>query len=349
MTKDSLLGVAKQVVKVILAIVLLYLLYRNADKETLSNLLSEVDYKYLALGLVGIFLSTFFTGIRWYFFVRYNSRDYHVFDLVRLMMIGAFFGQFLPSNVGGDFYRMVGLRSLGETIKNSFVLVASDRIFGVTYLVLLTVLVAPFYYHIFPFNLFLLVFIVSLGVVCGVILSVSLRFYFYKPLSRYFNRKFLFLYDMLSAVYRSVRGFDKVLLISALSLFIHICTISGIYFIGLSLSYQANILVFFSIVPVVFFLMLLPISFAGWGIREGAMVGLFYLYDPNSHDVVFAMSILYGLLSMVSALPGVFLWFFGGKKVIEDGEAKGVNIDEALHSESSIDKTDKSTNIEHSS
>jgi uncharacterized membrane protein YbhN (UPF0104 family) len=50
-----------------------------------------------------------------------------------------------------------------------------------------------------------------------------------------------------------------------------------------------------------------PISLAGWGIREGAMIGIFLLIGADQTKVL-AMSIIYGILLIISSLPGAYFW-----------------------------------------
>jgi uncharacterized membrane protein YbhN (UPF0104 family) len=49
-----------------------------------------------------------------------------------------------------------------------------------------------------------------------------------------------------------------------------------------------------------------PISVAGWGVREGALVFLFGLYGIRS-DAAFAVSVLYGVSLSLMSIPGLFL------------------------------------------
>ena len=57
-------------------------------------------------------------------------------------------------------------------------------------------------------------------------------------------------------------------------------------------------------VPVML-LTLLPISFAGWGVREAALVSGFDLLDVPS-ELALATSIGFGLSGIVASLPGLF-------------------------------------------
>ncbi|WP_158555128.1 lysylphosphatidylglycerol synthase transmembrane domain-containing protein [Fulvimarina endophytica] len=63
------------------------------------------------------------------------------------------------------------------------------------------------------------------------------------------------------------------------------------------------------LVPPVLLTMVLPISIGGWGVREAAAAALWPLagYEPNAGV---AASVLYGLVSTIGALPGVFAFDF---------------------------------------
>ena len=49
----------------------------------------------------------------------------------------------------------------------------------------------------------------------------------------------------------------------------------------------------------------IPISFAGWGVREGALIVLFGAYGAAA-DKTFTISVLFGACMVVASLPGAF-------------------------------------------
>jgi len=49
-----------------------------------------------------------------------------------------------------------------------------------------------------------------------------------------------------------------------------------------------------------------PISVAGWGLREGALIFLFGAYGVPA-DKTFAVSVLFGACMMAASLPGAFV------------------------------------------
>ncbi len=64
---------------------------------------------------------------------------------------------------------------------------------------------------------------------------------------------------------------------------------------------------FLAIMPAVTLASTLPISFGGWGVREGALVLLLGLVGVASGPAL-ALSLLFGTFSLACGLPGVVLW-----------------------------------------
>lgn len=70
--------------------------------------------------------------------------------------------------------------------------------------------------------------------------------------------------------------------------------------IGAPLSLAAVV----SVVPLVLLAMLIPVSIAGWGVREGAAVALLPIAGISASQSL-AVSIAFGLTSLLAALPGI--------------------------------------------
>jgi hypothetical protein len=74
------------------------------------------------------------------------------------------------------------------------------------------------------------------------------------------------------------------------------------------------------LMPPVLLVMTLPISIAGWGVREQAMVVAFALVNVPGEGAL-ALSIMFGLMGLVIGLPGGIVWLISSDK-------KFVNINE---------------------
>jgi len=93
-----------------------------------------------------------------------------------------------------------------------------------------------------------------------------------------------------------------------------------VYFLALALGIQVSPVVTMVLVPPVMLIASVPISIAGWGLRESAMVAAFGFVGVAEGDA-FVLSILFGLANIVASLPGGLIWLLGGyrREVVEDG------------------------------
>ncbi len=79
------------------------------------------------------------------------------------------------------------------------------------------------------------------------------------------------------------------------------------WMIGLGLDLGASLADCMVLAPLVVLAGMLPISFGGWGIREGAAILLFGLVGLSQAEA-FALSAIFGLCSVAVTLPGSMLW-----------------------------------------
>ena len=91
------------------------------------------------------------------------------------------------------------------------------------------------------------------------------------------------------------------------SLFIHLINIVVIYILAVDLGIAISFLASFVLFPIVILFMLVPISIAGWGVREGAMVIFLGLVGISSESAL-AVSLLYGIILTIVGLAGGILW-----------------------------------------
>jgi len=92
-----------------------------------------------------------------------------------------------------------------------------------------------------------------------------------------------------------------------LSVLIHLLAMTAFYVLGVNVGLAYPLNVYLVLVPPVVLLTILPISLAGWGVREGAMIGFFLLVGAD-YSRVLTFSILYGLLALASSLPGLLVY-----------------------------------------
>jgi uncharacterized membrane protein YbhN (UPF0104 family) len=95
-----------------------------------------------------------------------------------------------------------------------------------------------------------------------------------------------------------------LLLLSILS---HALAAGAIYAFAEGLQLDLSVWNCLALFPAVILVTLIPISFAGWGLREGAMVA-FFGFAGVAPDTALALSLAFGVALMAAALPGCAFW-----------------------------------------
>ena len=80
-----------------------------------------------------------------------------------------------------------------------------------------------------------------------------------------------------------------------------------VFLLAQALGSRVELLSVMVIFPFVLLLSMLPISLAGWGVREGAMVMFFGLIGLSA-KISLSASLLFGICMFLAALPGGVLW-----------------------------------------
>lgn len=293
----------KLIVKTGVTALLLIIIFRIVDIDRLLAVIKNINALYLVPALIFQFLSTIISSYRWNLIMKTLMFKEKFSFYIKSYFKGTFFNQALPSSIGGDAVRIIELGSLGYSKKEAFYGIFIDRIVGLLGLLILNITANFSYDALLPLWLYHLINITCAGSIAGFIILVMLRKMKFMAKIRFLDL-FYELSRRFRTVYSDIPNITKQL---ALSVIIHLFSILSIYTIGLSLGLEYELGVYLVIIPPVFLFTLIPISLAGWGVREGAMVGIFLLIGA-AKETVLPISILYGLIVIIHSLPGMFFW-----------------------------------------
>lgn len=285
------------------SVITLFVVLRTVSFEAVMHMIYGSDLKWMGLALVIFWLAQLASAQRFFFIARALGSPVTFWFSARLHFIGLWFNQVFPSSIGGDFVKILMLRPrLGLSL--AFRTTVLDRGSGLLFLLASIVVLFPLYLQILP----RVHQAVSLGLFAASALgAVAVLSWTAIPLSQRLKR-IPIAHDLL-AVFASLRCFcaGRTLLEQAwTSAIVHFNAIIAYALAGKALGIQASTLDFVLITPLVFLFALLPISFAGWGIRELGSVWLFGLVGLNSEQSS-AISIMFGLMLIVAGVPGLFM------------------------------------------
>jgi len=216
---------------------------------------------------------------------------------------GTFFNQGLPTSIGGDGVRILDCSREKGSAEDAFYGVFIDRIIGLAGLLLLNIIALGLNRSLLPTNVYVPLLIILASLACGLILLFFLRKFRFITTGRYLG--FLGrLSEKYFQVYASVSSMGTQL---GLSIITHLLAMTAFFMIGQGVGLGFHLQVYLVLVPPVILLTILPISLAGWGVREGAMVGFFLLVGADKSKIL-TFSILYGLVALAASLPGLIVY-----------------------------------------
>jgi len=225
---------------------------------------------------------------------------------IRLVLISYFFNQTLPSTVGGDAFRVWGAYRRGISLQDAMASVVVDRVVALISLLLMVIVSSPWLLDFFPSSsaLWILGLLTAIGAM-GLALLLWLYRFSGGWLSRWrAGRLFVPTVTCARSVLLNIRVTTSAV---ALTIFGYVVVSLTAYLLACSMQINLEFKDSLLLMPLVIFLTILPVSIAGWGIREGAMVAALGLVGIPSVEAL-SLSILIGLVLLVSGVPGGLIW-----------------------------------------
>jgi uncharacterized membrane protein YbhN (UPF0104 family) len=296
----------KSFLKLSVSIGLLAWVIHGIDVEEFRSVLSSLPATYLILAAALILLQIPVLTHRWFRILLVLGERAEWVMVCKATYVGIFFNQALPGSVGGDIIRIAQLRANGMSLRVSANSVILERLSGLYALVLLMVALSPVVETMLP-GRSLVVPAASLG---GL---VTVGFIILAYVDRLIPdwRHFAFARKALAAVRSDYLRLIKdpgtvvyTLLLGAISWSLNLW---AIYLLAIGVGIEIPVVTCFFFGGLSVLASVLPISMAGWGVREGAMVALFGLVGIAPAQAM-TVSVTFGVLMVLTSLPAGLLW-----------------------------------------
>ena len=116
--------------KVAFTAVLLFLLYRKVDFAAFRDLFANADARWIPAFFAIAFFNMYLSSLRWRLFLAADGVGIPVRKLFASHWIASFCNFFLPSNIGGDVYRVADIGLKSGSLSRSTASVFLDRLCG---------------------------------------------------------------------------------------------------------------------------------------------------------------------------------------------------------------------------
>lgn len=284
---------------------LAWLIADKVDIAAVADRFRAIDPLWLAVTAAAALLQYALAALRWDLILRALDSPLGRRQVAEIFLIGLFFNQALPSSIGGDALRIWRSYNAGLRLGRAVSSVLLDRALGFVALFLLAAVGLPWSFELFgdhPMRWAPPVFIAAALLGLAVLLSLD-------RLPQSWRR------------WRVVRGLAglahdgrqvllrprPLLAMLLVGLASAVAAVAVVWLLGRTLGLELSFLSCLMLVPILFTVTAVPISLAGWGLREGAAIFLFGLVGVEEHDAL-ALSLAFGITAALTSLPGGVVW-----------------------------------------
>jgi len=301
----SLPRLAASAAKIAISLALLWLALRGMDVDALAARIGNLSPVWLFVSVLAGLAQMLLQAPRWRAAVRAAGTELGLLQAFRYCMIGMFFNQGLPG-IGADAARVWLLQRHSGWQRAAYSAIV-DRGFGLLALAALIVVSLPFSLDAMgegPVR----AAVVAMG--CGALACafcfVSLGLVRWPWVGQFALLQHLHSCAVLAA--RLLFNWRSGPWIVAASIGIHTLSPVAAYAAGRAIQAEASFVQILLLVPPVMLVTMLPVSIAGWGLREASMTMAFMSAGLAQADG-FVVSLLVGISQLAVGAIGGILWF----------------------------------------
>ena len=282
------------VLQVLGSIALLYILLRRVSVNDLLAQREFLSWERVGLAFGAYLLSYMVTVSNWWIILRGLGVQVGAGVVIRAHLAGFFYGTVIPSSVSSDFGRGYRLQREGVGVRVVALSILIDRLAGFLVFAVVMVLATPFYLSGLPFEVAV---VLGRAPVWGSLVGVGLVAVF--VIYRLFPRFFV---PYVAAVQGKVELFTVAVI---LSLIVHVLFALMTWLLVRPFWTEATLMYCLYVTEVYQIADLLPISFAGLGVREGAYALMFAAYGVTRAESIAVGLVTFGILLVFTVIGGL--------------------------------------------
>ncbi|WP_298260451.1 lysylphosphatidylglycerol synthase transmembrane domain-containing protein, partial [Bradyrhizobium sp.] len=279
-------------IKILVSAALLYLALRKANFADLASRIDLVSAAWLALALALTFFQIFIGVLRWRIVSAECGAPLPLRDAMRYNVIAAFFNQTLPSSIGGDAVRLWLVARSGAGWRAATYSIFVDRAVGLVALAIVIVASLPWSYYLigdaYGRSALALVDFAALAGGAGFLVLGLLP---WPWLKKWWATHHIHACAVIAD--RVIFSKKNAPAIAVLSFLVHFLAVVIAWCVVKSIAAPVGFEQTFLLIPPVMLITMLPISIAGWCVREATM-GLAIGYAGLMTNEGINISLLYG-------------------------------------------------------
>jgi uncharacterized membrane protein YbhN (UPF0104 family) len=300
------------IVRILVSLALLYLALRGVNFAAIQSRLSQINLGWIGLAILVTVFQIFLGALRWREISALCEAPLTDLQAFRYNMIGAFFNQTLPSSIGGDAMRLWLVKRTGAGWRAATYSILTDRAVGLIALAIIIVASLPWSYAMIgdAHGRLALVF-VDFAALAGGLGFLVLGYLPWPWLKHWWPTRHARACSVVAnQVIFNPRSGPKI---AVLSLSIHVLAVVIAWCAVRSIAAPANFEQIFLLTPPIMLITMMPISIAGWGVREATMMVAFGYAGLAQMDGT-VVSILFGMVYFVVGAIGGLVWILSAEK-----------------------------------
>lgn len=310
--RDRLRGAASSIwVRALVTALLLALVASLVDWDAAADRLAEGSWAWFAAAVAALLASQLIAAVRWRLLLDGAGLERPALAVIRAYLIGTFVNNFLPTAFGGDFTRAWIVARRGAPLVRALLSVVVDRFLAFWCLVALAWIVLPTDPGAVPSELVIALLAVTVGglAASGLMLWLALRGG--SSLAKRLPERVLGWARETRETLRLYGARPRLLAIALLlGLAFQLLVVLAVYLLAKAIDLDAALSLLAVVTPLVLAITLVPISIAGFGVREGGMVVLLGTAGYSATEATLLS--LIGVAALVlSSLPGAVAMVFG--------------------------------------
>jgi uncharacterized membrane protein YbhN (UPF0104 family) len=303
-------------IKILISAALLYFALRKVNLSDLASRINNVaSLGWIGLAIAMTFLQIYVGVLRWREISAECGAPLGTTQAMRFNMIGAFFNQTLPSSIGGDAVRLWLVARGGAGWRAATYSIFVDRAIGLIALAIIIVASLPWSYSLIrdPAGRWALL-LVDFAALAGGVGFLAVGWLPWPWLKRWWGTHHLHACSVIAnrVIFSRARGPR----IAVLSVLVHVLAVVIAWCVVQSIAAPVGFSQIFQLVPPIMLITMVPISIAGWGVREATM-GLAFGYAGLMANEGVNVSLLFGAVSFIVGAFGGLVWIFSAEKAAQ--------------------------------
>ncbi len=296
----------KTIIKCLVSLSLIIILIYNIDIDQIMNSIYKANYYLLGLIFILLLIQFPITAIKWKVSLMIHNLNYKFSYLLITCFVAFFYNNFLPSNIGGDGYKI--LKTIPQEGKKTYAISAIlyERIIGLLALLFLG------YIGSFVIMLKTDNSIAKMYLIAGTLGTILFLIFIILTRSTYLikSKIFSFLIENIALIKNSG---NKNIYLCGYSLLFQIIAILSFYIMFIAFDSRVSLEQCALIVTISSLAALIPFSINGIGIFEGAIVFVCMEMSIDKEVALAASLALRVLLIPLSLIGGLFCFIENDK------------------------------------